>query len=277
MSESVKSEDSKPGPYSSMSSVDLGGTAPLPNIYNTVSGQGYSQRKIRAEDLPSRKLQYSQWHELRHTDIKGSQLKAPRVRKGPSDKDREFYDLIDEDNNNIHHHLQGGSRKKHRDETEDWETTKLASFTRQDLHHGYQKGNIGRILERLKAVVYLNLIDNELLDLSSFSFPCCEYINIDNNYLTSFKLLPKIPKVQLLTMQDNDLNNLDGITCLASTSLEEMYLNGNPVSFHIGYRYLVFRALPNLKILDGVIKQPDDLERPEGLEDKIKDSACVIC
>ena len=47
----------------------------------------------------------------------------------------------------------------------------LASFTRQDLHHGYQKGNIGRILERLKAVVYLNLIDNELLELSSFSFP----------------------------------------------------------------------------------------------------------
>ena len=53
------------------------------------------------------------------------------VFQGPSDKDREFYDLIDEDNNTIHHHLQGGLRKKHRDDTEDWETTKVGLTTFQ--------------------------------------------------------------------------------------------------------------------------------------------------
>jgi len=277
MTESINSDETKLSADSSPLSVDLAGTAPLPNTYTLDPHEGYSQRKVKSEDLPSRKLQFSQWHELRQTDIKGSQLKAPRVRKGPHDSDRDFYDLIDEDNNKIHHSLQGHQRKHHRDQTEDWENTKLASFTRQELHHGFQKNNIGRILERLKSVVYLNLNDNELLDLSSFNFPSCEYLNVDCNYLTSFKQLPSTPKVQLLTMQDNDLNNLDGISRLASTKLEELYLNGNPVSFHIGYRYLVFRALPNLKILDGVIKQPEDEQQPEGMEDKIKDRACVIC
>ena len=47
----------------------------------------------------------------------------------------------------------------------------LASFPYQDLQHQYQTSNTGRILDRLKHVAYINLRDNSLLDLSSYSFP----------------------------------------------------------------------------------------------------------
>ncbi|XP_005099297.1 uncharacterized protein LOC101847039 [Aplysia californica] len=276
---SVSSDDSKSTAVSALSSVDATGTSPLPNIYNvTGADEGVaSHRKIRADDLPSKKLQFSQWHELRRTEVKGSQLKAPRVRRGPPDRDRAFYELTDEDNEKIHHDLRGGPRQKQRDFLEDWETTKMASFTRQELHHGYQKPNLGRILGRLKSVVYLNLQDNELLDLSSYSFPCCEYINVDSNYLTSLSQLPRLPRVRYLTMRDNDLNTLSGLSGLASAPLEELHLTGNPVSFHIGYRYMVFQALPALKLLDGVARQEEDLTPPQGMEDNIKDRGCVVC
>ena len=40
------------------------------------------QNDFMFSKLPSKKLQFSQWHELRLTELKGNQLKAPRVRKG---------------------------------------------------------------------------------------------------------------------------------------------------------------------------------------------------
>ena len=32
--------------------------------------------------LPSHRFRYSVWHDLSHTDVKGPQLKAPRIRYG---------------------------------------------------------------------------------------------------------------------------------------------------------------------------------------------------
>ncbi|GFO22025.1 protein-s-isoprenylcysteine o-methyltransferase [Plakobranchus ocellatus] len=277
---SVGSDESRPTAASSLATIDPSGTNPLSNIYSVTSSRSTSDpigRRLRSSDLPSRKLQFSQWHELRSTEVKGNQLKAPRVRIGPNDKERNFYELVDDDNNKIHNQLQGRQRQQRRDDLEHWEKATLASFTRQELHHGYQKGNLGRILSRLKKVVYLNLKDNELLNLTSFSFPRCEYLNLDTNNLTSLKQLPSLPQIKHLSLQDNDVCTLDGLSSLKSSPLEELYLTGNPVAFKIGYRYMVFSILPNLHILDGVLRHDEDLREPEKCQNDLMGGGCVIC
>ena len=50
--------------------------------------------------------------------------------------------------------------------------------------------------------------------------------------------LPSIPRVKHLTVQDNGVSTLDGLSNLRSSPLEELYLAGNPVAFKIGYRYM---------------------------------------
>ncbi|RUS88861.1 hypothetical protein EGW08_003406 [Elysia chlorotica] len=274
--DSVGSEDSRPTVSSSVATVDPTGTNPLTNIYNISSKSDPYGRRIKASDLPTRKLQFSQWHELRTTEVKGDQLKAPRIRAGPSDKHRQFYELVDDDDSKIHHDLHGRQRTQLRDDLENWEHATLASFTRQELHHGYQKSNLSRVLGRLRKVVYLNLKDNELLNLSSFSFPKCEYLNLDSNDMTSLKQLPSIPRIKHLTIQDNGVSTLDGLSSLRSTPLEELYLSGNPVAFKIGYRYMVFSMLPNLRILDGVLRQEEDLNMPEKCQSDLTEGRCTI-
>lgn len=273
--DSVGSEESRPTVSSSVATVDPSGTNPLVNIYS-ISSPTPVGRRIQAHELPTRKLQYSQWHELRHTEVKGPQLKAPRIRAGPPDKHRQFYELVDEDDTKIHHDLHGRQRTHHRDDLENWEHATLASFTRQELHHGYQKSNLGRVLRRLKKVVYLNLKDNQLLNLSSFAFPKCEYLNLDSNDLTSLKQLPTIQRIKHLTIQDNGISTLDGLSRLQSSPIEELDLSGNPVAFKIGYRYKVFSTLPQLRILDGVLRQTEDLHMPDKCQDDMTEGRCSV-
>ncbi|PVD36693.1 hypothetical protein C0Q70_03679 [Pomacea canaliculata] len=232
-----------------------------------------SEHRDPIPQLPSRNFQFSLWHDLKECDVHGSQLKAPRIRRGPAEKDKAFYLMTDEKNSRIHHDIHGRHKDTHRDNLESWEVAQLASFPSQDLHHGYQKSNLSRILGRLKQVTYLNLRDNALVDLSSFTFPCCEYLNLNNNFLTSFKKLPKISRVKYLTMLDNDITNFNGLSDLRSTPLEELFLLGNPVAFQIGYRQRVFAILPGLKFLDGVAKQDEDSKPPPPDE---KPSSCVV-
>ncbi|XP_076451337.1 uncharacterized protein LOC143287277 [Babylonia areolata] len=215
-----------------------------------------------ASTLPSRKFQFSVWHELRSSMVHGTELKAPRVRRGPAEKEKAFYLMVDEDNNKLHHDLRGQQRRHHRDTLESWERAQLASFPCQELQHGYQEPNSDRILDRLRDVIFLNLRDNALQDLSSYSFPRCEYLNLDNNYLVSFMNLPRLNKVHHLTMMDNDIAVFFGLDRLRSLPLEELFLMGNPIAFQLGYRQRVFAALPQLKFLDGVVKQEEDMEPP---------------
>ncbi|XP_022343535.2 uncharacterized protein LOC111136738 [Crassostrea virginica] len=227
-------------------------------------------------ELPSHRFQYSVWHDLREACLTGTQLKAPRVREGPPEKDKAFYKLKDEENKVIHHSLKGSSRNNYRQKMEDWESAKSASFCYQELDNNYQRSNFRSILGRLRSVEQLYLTDNGLQDLSSFSFPRCEVLNLNNNFLSSFKHLPSIPKIRILTMEDNDVDSFNGLAKLRSSTIEELYLNGNPVTFQINYRPKVFQILTQLKVLDGVPKLQSDLEFQSEEELNPESSKCVV-
>ncbi|KAL8601887.1 hypothetical protein ACOMHN_020622 [Nucella lapillus] len=228
-----------------------------------------------ASQLPSRKFQFSVWHELRSTEIRGSELKAPRVRKGPAEKEKAFYLMVDEDNNKLHHDLHGQQRRQHRDGLEDWERAQLVSFPCQDLEHTYQTPNSDRILDRLKHVTFINLRDNSLENLHAYSFPNCEYLNLDSNYLVSFGNLPSLKRVRHLTMMDNDIATFLGLTRLRGLPLEDLFLVGNPIAFQMGYRQKVFAVLTQLQSLDGVARQEEDLEPPPPAACQPR-AACVV-
>ncbi|XP_076086593.1 uncharacterized protein LOC143057221 [Mytilus galloprovincialis] len=227
--------------------------------------------------LPSHRFQYSVWHDLKVVSIKGTDLKAPRIRDGPDEKEAAFYSLKDEDNQYIHHNLHGRRRITHQTTMENWEQAKSASFCYQDLSDAYQRKHFQNILGRLRNVEQLYLVDNGMQYLHSYSFPKCEVLNINNNYIASFKYLPSIPRVKLLTMEDNDVDNFKGLGNLKS--LEDLYLRGNPITFLINYRQRVFQILPQLKRLDGIPRLQSDLEfDPEygDMDESMNDSSCVI-
>lgn len=225
--------------------------------------------------LPSHRFQYSVWHDLRVVSLKGTDLKAPRVRDGPSEKEEAFYDLKDEDNQYIHHNRHGRSRITHKTIMENWENAKSASFCYQDLSDSYQKKNFYNIIGRLQNVEQLYLVDNGLQYLNSYSFPRCEVLNINNNYISSFKHLPSIPRVKLLMMEDNDVYSFEGLSKLKY--VEDLYLRGNPITFLINYRQRVFQTLPQLKRLDGIPRLESDLQfDQEYVQDNGDYNGCVI-
>lgn len=227
-------------------------------------------------ELPSHRFQYSVWHDLRNACLTGTQLKAPRVREGPPEKDKAFYKMKDEENKIIHHSIKGSAKINYQHKIEDWENAKSASFCYQELSNKYQRSTFYNILGRLRVVEQLHLTHNELQDLSSFSFPRCEVLNLNNNFLYSFKNLPSIPKIHYLALEDNDIDSFDGLSKLRSSTIEELCLNGNPVTFQINYRPKVFQILTQLKVLDGIPKLQSDLEfqSEEGLNPE--SSQCAV-
>lgn len=225
--------------------------------------------------LPSHRFQYSLWHDLRVVNLKGTDLKAPRIREGPDGKDEAFYDLKDENNQYIHHNIHGRSRVLHKNKMENWENAKSASFCYQELNENYQKKNFYNILGKLKNVEQLYLVDNGIQYLNGYKFPRCEVLNVNKNHISSFTDLPTIPKIKLLTMEDNDVDSFRGLDKLKT--VEDLYLRGNPITFVINYRQRLFQLLPQLKRLDGIPCLQSDLEfDPEFETDNVKDSGCII-
>ncbi|XP_074048826.1 acidic leucine-rich nuclear phosphoprotein 32 family member B-like [Macrotis lagotis] len=147
------------------------------------------------------------------------------------------------------------------DEWEKWQQENWEECTA--LGDPYQADNLNRILRRLIRVQTLWLVDNSLTDLSAIRLPRCKELNVSKNCFTSFKQLPKIPEIQHLSLAENQITTLSGLSNLQSTPLESLMLKRNPCEFHQNYRKQVFSSLPNLKILDGVPKLPEDHSLPE--------------
>ncbi|XP_028642614.1 acidic leucine-rich nuclear phosphoprotein 32-related protein 2-like isoform X2 [Grammomys surdaster] len=150
---------------------------------------------------------------------------------------------------------------------------KKLNISFQDLGDPNQVENFNRILRRLIRVETLWLVDNSLVDLSAIRLPSCRVLNMSKNYLTSFKQLPKIPQIQHLSLAENHIETLAGLSSLRYTPLESLTLKRNPCEFHQNYRKQVFLCLPNLKILDGILKLPEDCA-PQ--EDNIFSKLCIL-
>ncbi|CAD7690954.1 unnamed protein product [Nyctereutes procyonoides] len=209
--------------------------------------------------LPSDSFKYLTWHEVEQ-DIRGSQLRCPRVREGPSTEELLFRQ------EEYTWPAQKRVLEKNKWEKwlqENWEDCTNLNLSFQDLGDPYQVANFHRILRRLIRVETLWLVDNSLVDLSAIRLPRCRVLNMNKNHLTSFKQLPKIPQIQHLSLAENHIESLTGLSSLWSTPLESLTLRRNPCEFHQNYRKRVFSCLPNLKMLDGILKLPEDSSPPE--------------
>ncbi|XP_069474599.1 leucine-rich repeat-containing protein 46-like [Ambystoma mexicanum] len=205
--------------------------------------------------LPCDTFRHITWQKLKDHDVQGTQLRCPRVREGPSEEE-----LL----------LRGEERTFQRKNKltekeiwqqrlqENWENCVNLNLSFQDLGDPYQQRNFCRILRRLIRVERLWLVDNSLTDLSAIRLPRCRELNVSKNHFTSFNQLPKMPQIQHLSLAENNIETLSGISALRNTGLESLILKTNPCEFQEDYRLQVFSILPNLKMLDGIPKLPED-------------------
>uniref|UniRef100_A0A8C0ISY1 Uncharacterized protein n=1 Tax=Chelonoidis abingdonii TaxID=106734 RepID=A0A8C0ISY1_CHEAB len=185
--------------------------------------------------LPSDSFKYLTWHELKEHDVRGNEIRCPRVREGPSAEELFFRGEEDA--------LQARKQVTEKEEwqqrlQENWENCANLNLSFQDLGDLYQLENFNRILRRLIRVERLWLVDNSLMDLSAIRLPRCKELNVSKNHFTSFKQLPKIPQIRHLSLADNNIETLSGISDLRSTPLESLILKRNPCEFKESYRGL---------------------------------------
>ncbi|XP_053479387.1 protein tilB homolog isoform X3 [Ictalurus furcatus] len=141
---------------------------------------------------------------------------------------------------------------------ENWENCTELNLSYQDLGDAFQLENFRRILRRLIRVERLQLVDNALCDLSSIRLPRCKSLNLHQNHLKSLAQLPKIPAIEHLCVSENNIRSLAELKLLEHTPLHTLTLKHNPCEFLEDYRSRVFSYLPNLKVLDGIPKLPED-------------------
>eukprot|EP00794_Sanderia_malayensis_P015448 gene15448-17030_t len=220
--------------------------------------------------LPSSKYRYTKWYEIENIPISSSMLKAPRVRRAPKCYEKTTIDTIqEEDENYLGIDLESGvqpakrkkkgkGRKKHFRAIENWETCECVNLSYQDLGHRYQWKEFYHILRRLVRCSEIELIEDSLTDLHTVAFPSCKTLYLQRNYLTSLKKLPKLPNIEHLSLQQNNISSLDGLEVLQRSRLKSLILEGNPVALEKNYRKNVFRTVPSLLLLDGIPKLPCD-------------------
>ena len=103
--------------------------------------------------------------------------------------------------------------------------------------------NAARIdLEVIYAYMHPHLYLKQIRQAKVFYSTCTKHMHWDDlarlgwYSLSTLQQLPSIPKIRILTMEDNDVDSFNGLSKLRSSTIEELYLNGNPVTFQINYR-----------------------------------------
>ncbi|KAM9316524.1 acidic leucine-rich nuclear phosphoprotein 32-related protein 1-like [Gastrophryne carolinensis] len=206
--------------------------------------------------LPCDAFKYLTWHKLKEHDVQGTQIRCPRVREGPPEdelKIRGEAHLFD-----LGTAQPSGKEIWRQRLQENWENCVNLNLSYQSLGEPYQLNNFYRILRRLIRVERLWLVDNSIKTLSAIRLPRCKELNLSKNHLTSFKQLPKLPAIQHLSLAENNIESLSGLSDLKHSALESLVLKSNPCEFLEDYRQRVFSILPNLKTLDGIAKLPED-------------------
>ncbi|KAK2556543.1 hypothetical protein P5673_021452 [Acropora cervicornis] len=217
---------------------------------------------LEAEDvlpLPASKYRYSKWHELEDMDVKGNMLRSPRVRRNPRGFKVENIRKVDEE-----------ERLEYRDSDDEEfrvalplkrnKPKRAVNLSYQDLGHPFQKKEFQRVLRRLIRCEQIQLIENSLTDLSTVLLPRCTHLYLQRNFITDLKKLPKAPLLVHLSLQENNIQSLNGLEVLRKTGVQSLVLKGNPVALDPNYRQQVFRILPGLQILDGIPLLDSDLQ-----------------
>jgi len=271
-------------PESSSSSENGAVQANVPVVVLTVhdrfqeeSLKNQSKQGIQIEEddflpLPASKFRYSRWHELDEMDIKGNMLRSPRVRRAPKGfKKDTIRKIIDEeaeesDDDDFRPVIPRRKSRKprfsirnnFRNKMENWENAESVNLSYQDLGDPFQKKEFLRVVRRLIRCEHIQLIEDSLQDLSSVYLPRCTHLYLQRNFLFTFKKLPKAPLLEHLSLQQNNIEKLDGLELLRKTQLRSLVLKGNPVELDPNYRQKVFRLLPDLEELDGIPKLETD-------------------
>jgi len=139
-----------------------------------------------------------------------------------------------------------------------WFTLQAVNLSYQALGDPYQLKNFERVLMRLVRCKQLQLIDNSLSDLSRVCLPNCTVLHLNRNCFQSFKKLPKCPNLENLNLTENNISKLNGLSSLKKCPLRSLVLTRNPVEYITNFRHKVFSALPQLELLDGYPRLPED-------------------
>jgi len=226
----------------------------------TNSNKPLALEQISEEQLLSRNFHLSVWHNLKNKTLTGDELLFPRVRRIATEDEKVLHKITDKNEHPIHHHLKGKMRNEHQNKMENWEQVEIANLSYQELGHGFQHDNAKRILSRLKSAKIINLAHNNIKELSYIRFEKCEVLYVNTNWFKYFYHLPTVPHLKYLDLSDNAITSLDYLRYhFSGVPLEYLDLRRNPVVYSMfNYRYKVFKALPGLKVLDGVPKGPLD-------------------
>ncbi|XP_075056669.1 uncharacterized protein LOC142142733 [Mixophyes fleayi] len=205
--------------------------------------------------LPCDAFKYLTWHKLKEHDVQGTQIRCPRVKEGPTEDELVIRGEAHLSQERAHTNDKEIWRQRLQ---ENWENCVNINLSYQGLGDPYQQNNFHRILLRLIRVERLWLVDDSLKDLSAIRLPRCKELNLSKNHFISFKQLPKLPAIQHLSLAENNIESLCGLSDLKHSPLESLVLKSNPCEFLEDYRLRVFCLLPNLKTLDGIPKLPED-------------------
>ncbi|XP_030071532.1 uncharacterized protein LOC115478373 [Microcaecilia unicolor] len=183
--------------------------------------------------LPCDTYKYLTWLKLKEHDVQGSQIRCPRVREGPSEEELFMRGeaLMWQRKEKLTERERWQERLQ-----ENWENCVNVNLSFQCLGDEFQQNNFHRILRRLIRVERLWLVDNSLTDLSAIKLPRCKELNVSKNHFTSFKQLPKIPQIQHLSLAENNIETLSGLSDLRQAPLESLVLKTNPCEFQENYR-----------------------------------------
>lgn len=127
-----------------------------------------------------------------------------------------------------------------------------AALSYLNLHASGLKRVAG--LDALQTLTTLVLSFNAVERLEGLSrLSLLTRLDLSHNHIKEIDGLDGCPKLKLLDLSFNDIQMLSDCANLTTCApaLDELWLAGNPTCDMKGYRSLVFRQLPHLKLLDG--------------------------
>lgn len=117
----------------------------------------------------------------------------------------------------------------------------------------------------LCLIVWLCFISIYSIDDIPEQYHHCTTLNLSHNQLSSITNLQQFTQLQSLNLSYNHLTSITCISALThlSSSLTELYFEGNPFSSHPDYRSIIIQIFTQLRKLDGKPIRPSEKENIE--------------